>query len=125
MNKIWKLGLVAIVLIVAVIVYINYPRLNIITGFATKNDCSCLFEAGRDLASYKVDTLEKTVSSRVFGLKTRTAVFHQGMDTWTLTNRQLKTATFPLSSFHSPLFQSTTKNGQCYLGLDTFFILNI
>lgn len=94
MKKIWKIVLLILVLIIAAVIYKNYPRLNIITGFAAKNACSCIFEAGRDLgsveaednnfspvnlASYKVDTLEKSVTSRVFGLKPRRAVFHAGI----------------------------------------------
>ncbi|QED37712.1 serine hydrolase [Antarcticibacterium arcticum] len=94
MRKIWKIVLPVFVLLIAVVIYINYPRLNIITGFAAKNACSCIFEAGRDLesvkaldnnfspvnqASYKVDTQKMSVTSRIFGLKPRTAVYHRGL----------------------------------------------
>ena len=50
MKKI-GIGLAIIVVVLAAIVVINYPRLNIITGFSAKSVCSCTFEAERDLAS--------------------------------------------------------------------------
>ena len=93
MKNIWKFGLLLLVGVLAILFFINYPRLNIITGFAAKNTCSCIFEAGRDLASVenednnfspvnlasnKVNTEEKTVTSKVFGLKARTAAYFEG-----------------------------------------------
>jgi len=93
MKNIWKIGLLLLVAVVTILFFINYPRLNIITGFAAKNTCSCIFEAGRDLASIeaedndfspvnlasnKVNTSEKTVTSTVFGLKPRTAAYFEG-----------------------------------------------
>ena len=50
MKKI-KVVLILIVLVLAAVVGFNYPRLNIITGFAAKSVCSCTFEAGRDQIS--------------------------------------------------------------------------
>lgn len=79
-------------IILAGIIYWQYPRLNIISGFAAKNMCSCLFEANRsqhvvetidnnfppmDIAAYEVDTLNKSVSATVFGFMKRTAVYHE------------------------------------------------
>ena len=73
--------------------YLNYPKLNIITGFAAKNVCSCLFEAGRDpenvqsgdnnfnpvkYAKTKIDAEKQTVTATVLGLKPRTAVLIEG-----------------------------------------------
>ncbi|WP_317192855.1 serine hydrolase domain-containing protein [Aureivirga marina] len=72
----------------------NYPRLNIITGFAAKNVCSCTFVADRKLKSIesedngfspikmaknKIDFEEKSVTSTVFGLKKRKAVYREGL----------------------------------------------
>jgi hypothetical protein len=59
--------------VVAVVIW-QYPRLNIISGYAAKNMCSCMFEADRDqsfveqtdnnfppidLAKYEIDTFVK------------------------------------------------------------------
>lgn len=93
MKKIIILFIV-LTLVLAGIVIVNYPRLNIITGFAAKSVCSCTFEAGRDQASIEagdndidpiyyaksvIDTLEKSVTSTVFGLKKRKAIFKEGL----------------------------------------------
>lgn len=72
----------------------NYPKLNIITGFAAKSTCSCMYEAKRDfaaiqktdnnfspvnLAKVKIDSLHQKVTATVFGLKKRTAVYKKGI----------------------------------------------
>ena len=87
------IGIVALLLILGTVVALNYPRLNIITGFAAKSVCSCTFEAGRDLASIEsgdndidpvyyaknvIDYDTKSVTSTVFGLKKRVAVYKEG-----------------------------------------------
>ncbi|MFD0976016.1 serine hydrolase domain-containing protein [Salinimicrobium gaetbulicola] len=94
MKKILLLSLVLVVLSLAVVGYFYYPRLNIITGFAAKNVCSCAFEADRELASIEAEDndfdpvsladnevyLEKHLAtSKVFGLKKRKAVYTQGI----------------------------------------------
>jgi len=94
MKKIAKYGLSIIVLALVYVVYANYPRLDIITGFSAKSVCSCTFEAGRDLksieegdndidlvnyATNKINFEEKSVISSVFGLKKRTAVYKEGI----------------------------------------------
>src|SRR5690606_31955985 len=75
-------------------VYIYYPRLNLITGFAAKNVCSCVYEAQRDpetvatqdnnfdpvnLSDYEVNSEAGSASATVFGLKKRTAVYNPGL----------------------------------------------
>jgi hypothetical protein len=94
MKKIFTAVLILILLALGIVAYIYYPRLNIITGFAAKNMCSCVYEAGRDpetvaaqdndfdpvhLSDYEVDRENKTASSTVFGLKKRTAMFSPGL----------------------------------------------
>lgn len=94
MKKIIKYGLLVVVLTVIYVVYSNYPRLNIITGFASKSVCSCTFEAGRDLQSIEagdndidlvnyakneINFEEKSVTSTVFGLKKRKAIYKEGI----------------------------------------------
>lgn len=94
MNKYIKIFLGLLLIGIIVGVYLNYPKLNIITGFAAKNACSCVFEAGRDpetvqsednnfspvnYAKSKIDYENRAVTSTVFGLKARTAIFNDGL----------------------------------------------
>ena len=94
MKKILKFGVVLLLTIIVGIIIYNYPRLNIITGFSAKSVCSCTFEAGRDLASIEagdngfspinlaknvINNNEKSVTSTVFGLKARKAIYKKGI----------------------------------------------
>ena len=94
MNKYLKIFLGLLLIGIIVVVYLNYPKLNIITGFAAKNVCSCVFEAGRDpetvqsgdnnfspvnYAKSKIDYDNKAVTSTVIGLKPRTAIYTEGL----------------------------------------------
>ena len=87
-------------LLVIVIYFFIYPKLIIITGYAAKNLCSCVFVAeiaeeqaiNEDLnfniislASTKVDYTNKSVTAAVFGLNAKTAYF-QGPTGCTLVN---------------------------------------
>lgn len=104
MKKI-KVVLILIVLVLAAVVGFNYPRLNIITGFAAKSVCSCTFEAGRDQISIEagdndidpiyyaknvIDTIEKSVTSTVFGLKKRKAVYKEGIGCVLLSENEVR-----------------------------------
>ncbi|MEG9328396.1 serine hydrolase [Salinimicrobium catena] len=94
MNKIFKISLLLILLAIIVVAVLYYPRLNLITGFAAKNMCSCTFISEREpaniaatdngfepvsMAKSEVNAAEKYASSEVFGLKERTAVFIPGI----------------------------------------------
>lgn len=94
MKKIVKYVVLPLVVILAGVVIVNYAVLNIITGFAAKSTCSCTFEGGRNLASIeegdndimpvkyatnKINFEEKSVSSTIFGLKKRTAIYKEGV----------------------------------------------
>lgn len=94
MKKIVKFGLISLLIIIVGVVTYNYPRLNIITGFSAKSVCSCTFEAERNLASIengdngfspinlasnKINFEEKSVTSKVFGLKARKAIYKKGI----------------------------------------------
>lgn len=87
------LGLLFIVL-VTVTGYLYYPKLDIITGYAAKNEASIIYLAHRtqtsaenednnfspiNLASEEVNPIEKSVSASIFGLKKRTAVYREGL----------------------------------------------
>ena len=94
MKKFVSIGLLLLLLVLGVVIYIYYPRLNLITGFAAKNMCSCVYETNRDpeavaandnnfdpvnLSDFEIDPNAKTASSTVFGLKERTAVYNKGL----------------------------------------------
>jgi CubicO group peptidase (beta-lactamase class C family) len=92
--KIFKFFLLIVILFTGIYMYLEYPRLNIISGFGAKSMCSCLFEADRskeltettdnnfppiNIAKYEIDTINKSVSASVFGLMKRTAVYHDDL----------------------------------------------
>ncbi len=76
------------------IVYTNYPRLDIITGFSSKSVASGMFLANRtqesvekgdndfspiDQAKNNVNLAERSVTSSIFGLKNRKAIYVDGL----------------------------------------------
>jgi len=95
MKKVLKslLYLLLIAIIVGVVIY-AWPRLPIITAFAAKDMCSCVFIAERDpgsvekqdlsffpisLAKTKVNYDDKSVTASLFGLVKRKAVYREGL----------------------------------------------
>ncbi|PID67684.1 MAG: serine hydrolase [Flavobacteriia bacterium] len=83
-----------LVLILGFVIVKQYPRLNIVSGYAAKNMCSCMFEAGRTEQSvidednnfspinkvkYNIDTTRRIVEASVFGLMKRKAVFYDNV----------------------------------------------
>lgn len=90
---------IVVFLLVVSLVYIGfsyYPKLDIITGYASKNEASVIFLAHRtqnsaevqdnnfspiNLAKETVNQNEKSVSATVFGMKKRTAVYREGLGT--------------------------------------------
>ena len=94
MKKFLKFISILILMGLVALIYLNYPKLNFITGFASKSVCSCTFIAERSLesieaedndfspiklASNTIDFKNKSVTSTVFGLKARTAVYKEGL----------------------------------------------
>lgn len=92
--KIIKLILLLAFIVAGILIYLEFPRLNIISGYAAKNMCSCMYEAGRDvdfvketdnnfppidIAKYEIDTLQKTVTASVYGMMERIAVYHEDL----------------------------------------------
>ncbi len=83
-----------ILIIIAGITWFAWPRLPIITAFASKGMCSSVFLADKDpesvmaedlsffpisLAKSKVNYDEKSVTSTVFGIAKRKAIFREGL----------------------------------------------
>ncbi|MFT3794469.1 serine hydrolase domain-containing protein [Flavobacterium sp.] len=86
--------LVIAVTVLAAAVYINYPKLDLISGFAAKSVASGHFADGRtlqmieegdndiplvDLAMNAIDEKNKWATASVFGLKTRKAIWRDGL----------------------------------------------
>ncbi|WP_430906850.1 serine hydrolase domain-containing protein [Maribacter sp. 2-571] len=92
MKKLLKRIVVVLLLIFAVVAFINYPKLNLIAGYASKNMASNHFIAGRSqekiiatdndmplirLADTKVERASAVAS--VFGMMERTTVCREGI----------------------------------------------
>ncbi|MEN8139280.1 MAG: serine hydrolase [Bacteroidota bacterium] len=94
MKKILAYFSLILVLGVAYVGYTNYPKLDIITGYASKMVASAVFVADRtqesvnkcdnnfspiNLASIEVNEKEKSVSATLYGLKKNKAVYREGL----------------------------------------------
>ncbi|MCK0159577.1 serine hydrolase domain-containing protein [Allomuricauda sp. F6463D] len=92
--KLLKRVLLLLLVVIGVVFYFNYPKLNIISGYAAKNMASGVYVAHRssaslnqydnnapliELASTEVNETEKSASSTVYGLMKRTAVYREGL----------------------------------------------
>ncbi len=92
--KIIKKILLSILFIFVSAIFINYPKLNIISGYAAKNTSSSFFLGDRaveytdstdlnfspiNIASVKVNSKEKYTSASTLGLLTRTAFYREGL----------------------------------------------
>jgi CubicO group peptidase (beta-lactamase class C family) len=101
MKKIFLGLLVLLVLLLSFFYLFVYPKLIIVSGYAAKNMCSCVFVAGIDeqkvraedlnfdiinLAKTKVDYDRKTVTASVFGMNAKTA-YYQGPTGCTMVNK--------------------------------------
>ncbi len=84
--------LLAVFVLLAILVYLNYPKLNIISGFAAKNMASNQFIAHRSLETVTandhnvpmikmadVGLIEKGAAATVYGLMEREAICKEGM----------------------------------------------
>ena len=94
--KLFKRILLLILVILTIVVVYNYPKLNMISGYAAKNAASSVFLANRNLdftnktdnnfspinlAATQVDETEKLATSSVFGLLSRKAFYREGLGT--------------------------------------------
>nr|WP_299382132.1 serine hydrolase [Allomuricauda sp.] len=108
--KLLKRILLLLLIVVGVVVYLNYPKLNIISGYASKNMASSVFVAERSpasinqndnnvplikLATTEVDKNVQSASSTVYGLMERTALYRDGLGT-VLTNGEVDVEKFKL-----------------------------
>lgn len=91
-KRYWFLLFIATVLSVGI--FMNYPKLDLISGFAAKSVASGHFADGRtlqmieegdndiplvDLAMNAIDEKNKCATASVFGLKTRKAIYREGL----------------------------------------------
>lgn len=94
MKKSLKYLLIIVLLVFMYLGYTFYPALNIVTGYASKNMASGLFLAKRDqlsmekqdngflpinFANYVIDEEGKSVSSSIFGMMKRKAIYVEGL----------------------------------------------
>jgi len=94
MKKLVKYSLLLFLLATIYIVYTNYSRLNIISGYSAKNMSSSVFLAGRtleltdkqdnnfspiDIAEDKVNYEDKFATASVFGFMERKAIYKEGL----------------------------------------------
>jgi len=94
MKKIIKYIFLFLILGFVYVVYTSYPKLNIITGFSAKSAASGVFLAKRTLESVekedndfspiskaenKVDISDQSVTSEIYGLMKRKAIFVDGL----------------------------------------------
>ena len=102
------LGIVLVGIIAAA--YFNYPKLNLISGYASKNMASTVFIADRDpvditlndnemplinLADCEVSQEGKSATATVYGLMPRTAVYKEGLGA-VLTNKEFSKHNFDI-----------------------------
>jgi len=100
MKKTLKIIALLIVFALAYAVYTNYPKLNIISGYAAKNMNSSVFLANRtteittnednnftpiNQATIEVNTDSKSVEASAFGLLKRKAIYREGLGAVLLT----------------------------------------
>lgn len=104
----WVFGIVILSLVL--FSYFNYPKLNLISGYASKNLASNVFIAQRDpidvnlydhdmtlinLAQSEVTPKEQSATASVYGLMRRKAVFKKGLGA-VLTNNEFNQHSFNL-----------------------------
>ena len=93
MKYLKLVALLLAVLLVITVIY-QYPKLNIIAGYAAKNMASTVYIANRtarsvnnkdhkvpliELAETRLNRASRSATSNVFGLMERTAVFREGL----------------------------------------------
>lgn len=93
-KKIWSFTIIGFIALLGIVVFLNYPKLTIITGYSAKNMASSVFIGNRSveftdskdnnfgpvaLADDEVITQEKVAIATVFGMEERKAVYRDGL----------------------------------------------
>ena len=109
--------LVLLLTAVLLIVFFNYPKLNIIAGYAAKNTASSVFLANRtlaftdstdnnfspiDLASNKVDLAQQIATTSAFGLLSRKAIYREGLGAVLSLKKSDETASYAIPKRSKP-----------------------
>lgn len=127
----------ALVLLVAFLAagYINYPKLDLISGFAAKSVASGHFADGRtlqmieegdndiplvDLAFNTIDEKNKWATASVFGLKTRKAIYREGLGSVLVDENYDATRPYPVPKRSQTVIQQPFPYGD-QEPKDTFF----
>lgn len=99
--KILKRTLLLVLIALTIVVYYNYPKLNILAGYSAKNTASSVFLAERsleftdandnnfspiNLTSDEINTREKSATGSVYGLLKRKAIYREGLGAVLVTN---------------------------------------
>ncbi len=99
--KKFKIFFLLLIAILVTVILLNYPRLNIISGYSAKNMSSSVFLAGRslevtdaqdnnfdpiDLAKDEVNHEDKSAIASVFGFMKRKAIYREGIGSVLLNN---------------------------------------
>lgn len=92
--KLVKRILLLIITIISIIIYLNYPKLNLISGFASKNMASSVFIAERTsesvtendnniplvkLSTVRLNTSDQSATGTVYGLMPRKSIYREGL----------------------------------------------
>ena len=121
MKKILYTLLALVIILATAFYFLVYPKLIIVSGYAAKNMCSCVFVAGMKpdkvrqedlnfdiigLADVLVDSVRKSVTASVFGLAPKTA-YYQGPTGCALVNRMPAQAAYRYrGNWHIPYYDS-------------------
>jgi len=94
MKRVLKFSLPVVILVIIYLAYTNFQKVGLISGYSAKSVASGVFVAERSqesieesdnnfspisIATNKVNTEKKSVTSNVFGLKKRTAIYREGI----------------------------------------------
>ena len=94
MRKIFKIAGILVLIAIFYVVFINYPKLELISGFSAKNVASAHFIDNRSLdlieksdndiklirlANNSIDESGKLATSSVYGLQKRKAIYREGL----------------------------------------------
>ena len=110
MKLLKRIGLLLIP-ILGIIIYTNYPKLNLISGFASKNMASSVFIAERSadyvanndnnmplvkLANVKLNTKDQSTTGSVYGLMPRKSIYREGLGCVLINDDYAETESFPI-----------------------------